>query len=231
MIVRPRKRAAMATRFASLRDDDVDAGALERNRFVNGGRGAGKREAARLDLLSRVDRQHAEREAEDRRAAREGRIELRVEIARRGRRRFGPRQAELFEKRRDARDRRRRVDRSRQRRLGNEQVDAERTRRFRPHGCADFENLPRRQIRRTDRSERARFAHCRHERGRISSTGHRRLNDWMLQTERLGQDGRDRHVVRASCTSRSSATRTIRLKSASRARVSRTAIAAASSTG
>ena len=46
------KRAAMAARLAALRDDDVDAGALERDRFIDGRGRAGQHEPARLDLAA-----------------------------------------------------------------------------------------------------------------------------------------------------------------------------------
>ena len=138
----------MATRFASLRDDDVDSRALERNRFIHGGGGTGQCEPARLDLVARCGRQHAEREAEDGRAAVKGRIEL----LRRNRAPRAPaaRASAGRVPRKTARLRATAGDGSTgpgNGASGTNRLIPKGRRRLRPHGCAEIDNLLWRQIR------------------------------------------------------------------------------------
>ena len=184
-----RKRSPVATGLAALRDDGLDASVFEREGLVDGRRRADQEHPAFLHRIACALRKHAEREAEDRCSALERRSELVVEGAAGRRRDRGRRQPELSVERGHALERRARVrelERCRQRR---KEVDAERPSRAGPGRPRRLGDLRRRQVRSPDEPERARLGNSRHEVRRIASTGERRLDDRMLETQTTGQDG------------------------------------------
>src|SRR2546426_683939 len=191
---RPEKARVTRARFAPLRDNGVDAGALEGHRLLHVCRCTHQEHSPFLDCCDRVRRQDPERETEDRGRRLERSSELRREGIRLQRRYLRRREPQFRVVRSETRERQFGVFRNLRGTKWREEAYAKWALGSRLHCPRGFEDLRWREIGGADESERARFRDGGNELRSIASAGERRLDDGMAQAETVGQGRREGHA-------------------------------------